>query len=52
MNALPTMSITIRLNAVAAAAIVTLVMLSGIDTLANPQSSVPQLAQAFVAQPA
>lgn len=52
MHPLPTLSITARLNALAAAAIVTLAMLSGIDTLANAQSSVPQLTQTVVAQPA
>ena len=52
MNHLPTVSIATRINALAAAAIVTLTLLSGIDALALAQSSVPQIAQAAATQSA
>ncbi len=52
MNHLPATSVAVRLNAVLAAAIVTLTMLSGIDALAVARSAAPQLAQAGVTQPA
>jgi hypothetical protein len=48
----PSPSITTRLNALAAAAIVTLTLLSGIDILATAQGAAPQLTQAGIAQPA
>jgi hypothetical protein len=46
MNQLSTLSVTTRLNAVVAAAIVTLTMLSGIATLAATEGAAPQWAQA------
>ena len=52
MTHLPTPSITTRLNALAAAAIVTMVLLSGIDNMAIARGAGPQLAQATVTQPA
>ena len=52
MNTLPATPIAIRLNALAAAAVVTLTMLVGIDSLAIGLSAVPQMAQTTVAQPA
>lgn len=52
MNHLPTVSIATRINALAAAAIVTLTLLSGIDALALAQSRVPQIAQAAATQSA
>jgi hypothetical protein len=52
MNHLPTTSVAVRLNAVLAATIVTLVLLSGLDTLAVSQSAGPQLAQAGMTSPA
>jgi len=52
MNQLPVTSVAIRLNAVLAAAIVTLTLLSGIDTLAVLQSAAAQLAQAGATLPA
>ncbi len=45
MNSLPTASITTRLNAFAAAAVVTLTLLAGIDAMALNQTSTAQLAQ-------
>jgi hypothetical protein len=50
MNRLPTISIASRLNALAAAAIVTLTLLAGIDSLAALESAAPQLAQAAADQ--
>lgn len=50
MNQLPTTSLATRLNAVLAAAVVTLTLLSGIDTLAVAQSAPSQLAQAAATQ--
>jgi hypothetical protein len=46
MNRLPTASLASRLNALAAAVIVTLTLLAGIDALAAAQTAVPQLAHA------
>jgi hypothetical protein len=46
MNQPPTLSVTTRLNAVAAAAIVTLTMLSAIATLAATERGAAQWAQA------
>jgi len=51
MNHLPTASVATRLNALAAAAIVTLTLLAGIDTLAAAESAAPQWAQGAVTQP-
>lgn len=52
MNHLPSTSFAVRLKAVLAAAIVTLMLLSGIDALAVAQSAGAQLAQAGVTLPA
>jgi hypothetical protein len=52
MTHLPAPSITTRLNALAAAAIVTTAILSGIDSQAVARGAGPQLAQAAVAQAA
>ena len=52
MNTRPTTPIAIRLNALAAAAVVTLAMLVGIDSLAIGLSAVPQTAQTAVTRPA
>ena len=52
MNQLPRTSFAARFNAFRAAAIVTLTMLSGIDSMALAQSAAPQVAQAASAQPA
>ena len=52
MNTVPTTPIAIRLNALAAAAVVTLTMLAGIDSLAIGKGAVPQMAQTAVMQPA
>ena len=52
MNHLPAVSIATRVNALAAAAIVTLTMLSGIDALALAQGSAAQIALAAAAQSA
>ena len=52
MKQMPTPSVAARLNAAVAAAIVTLTMLSGIDTLAVVQSAAPAMAQASATQPA
>ena len=49
---LSTSSITTRLNALAAAAIVTMVLLSGIDSQAIARAAGPHLAQVAVTQPA
>lgn len=49
MNALPTTTLTTRLNALAAAAVVTLSMLTGIDALALADSGAPILAQSVLA---
>jgi hypothetical protein len=46
MNRLPTACLANRLNALAAAAVVTLTLLAGIDSRAAAQTAVPQLAQA------
>jgi hypothetical protein len=51
MNTLPTASIASRVNALLAAALVTLTMLSGIDALAGAEAA-PQWAQASATQPA
>ena len=48
MNHLPTLSTVARMNALAAAAIVTLGLLSGIDAMASADSSTPRMAQAVV----
>ena len=45
VNHLPAPSVSVRLNALLAAALVTLAMLSGIDTLAVAQNAAAQLAQ-------
>ena len=45
MNSLPAASITTRLNAFAAAAVVTLTLLAGIDAMALSQTTMAQLAQ-------
>ena len=50
MNHLPAPSLASRLSALAAAAIVTLTMLSGVDTLALAQSAAPHTAQAATTQ--
>ena len=50
MNHLPAVSIATRIKALAAAAIVTLTMLSGIDALALAQGSAAQIAQAAAVQ--
>ena len=50
MNHLPSMSFVVRLNALAAAAIVTLTMLSGIDALALAERGAPMLAQSVLEQ--
>lgn len=52
MNRLPATSIATRLNALAAAALVTLSMLSGIDKLALADAAAPQMARAAASQPA
>ena len=51
MNTLPTVSIAARFGALAAAAVVTLTLLSGIDAMALGQGGA-QMAQAGVSQPA
>ena len=51
MNHLPSMSFAVRLNAFAAAAVVTLSMLSGINALALADSGAPMLAQSVLEQP-
>lgn len=53
MNTLPETSIVIRLNALAAAAVVTVTMLSAITTLAhgNGNSAATQWARVAAAQP-
>jgi len=43
-------TLTIRLSAVALAALVTLATLAGIDTLAEVEAAAPQLAQATTAR--
>ncbi len=52
MTTLPSVSTALRLNAFAAAAIVTLMILAGIDHLATAESAAPNLAQAATTQPA
>ena len=52
MNSLPPTSLATRLNAIAAAATVTLVLLSGIDAMAQSDRAAPMLARVAVAQPA
>ena len=52
MNHLPAVSIATRVNALAAAAIVTLTMLSGIDAMALAQGNAAQIAQAAATQAA
>ena len=52
MNQLSTLSIATRLNALAAAAVVTLSLMSGIDSLAMARGAAPQLAQAQATHPA
>jgi len=47
MNQLPTASVASRLNALAAAALVTLTLLAGINSLALTESSAPHLAQSL-----
>jgi hypothetical protein len=49
MNRLPTISLASRLNALAAAAVVTLTLLAGISSLAAAENAAPQLAQAATA---
>ncbi len=44
MNSLPNASITTRLSAFAAAAVVTLTLLAGIDAMALSQTTMAQLA--------
>ena len=50
MNSLPTTSTALRLNAFAAATIVTLLMLAGIDHLASAENAAPKLAQTAATQ--
>ena len=52
MNQLPTTTIATRLNALVAAAIVTLTLLSGIGGLATAENAAVQLAQATAHQTA
>ncbi len=52
MNHLPATPAAIRLNALLAATIVTLTLLSGIASLAVSQGAAAQLAQAGVTMPA
>ena len=52
MKPLSTLSIATRLNALAAAAVVTLTLLSGIDSMAIGQGAAPQMAQAETPQTA
>jgi len=52
MNTLPSTSVATRLSALAAAAAVTLMLLSGIDTLARGDGAAPLLVHAAVVQPA
>jgi len=52
MNRLPKTSIATRLNALAAAAIVTLTLMLGIDSLALAQSAAAPMAQAAGTQAA
>ena len=52
MTQLPATSIATRMSALAAAAIVTLTLLSGIDSLAMARGAAPQMAQAGITQPA
>ena len=51
MNSLPTVSIAARFGAFAAAAVVTLTLLSGIDAMALAQSGGVRMAQAGASQP-
>jgi len=50
MNSLPTVSITARLSALTAAAVVTLTLLAGIDVMALNQTTMAQLAQTETSQ--
>ena len=52
MNRLPTTSIATRLNALAAAAVVTLSLMLGIDSLALARSAAAPMAQAAATQAA
>ena len=52
MNQLPRTSFAARFNAFLAAAIVTLTMLSGIDSMALAQAASPLMTQAATTQPA
>jgi hypothetical protein len=52
MNRLPATNIAARLNAFAAAAIVTMTLLSGIGGLAAAENAAPRLAQAPAGQAA
>lgn len=51
MNTLPAIPIVVRLNALAAAAVVTLTMLSAITTLAYGDGAATQWARVAAAQP-
>ncbi len=52
MIQLPTLSTAARMKALAAAFVVTLSMLSGIDAMATADGSTPQMAQAVVTKAA
>ena len=52
MNTLPTVSLAARFSAFAAAAVVTLTLMSGIDAMAAASSTGAQVAQAGLVQPA
>jgi hypothetical protein len=52
MNPLPSVSISSRLNAFTAAAVVTLTLLAAIDGLAQREGSLPQVARAAAAHSA
>ena len=51
MNRLPSTSLATRLNATAAAALVTLALLSGIDAMAHADKAAPLWAGAAAVQP-
>lgn len=52
MTQLPTIAFAARMNALAAAAVVTLAMLSGIDAMATVDGSAPQMAQSIASKTA
>lgn len=52
MNQQPTLSTVARMNALLAAAIVTLSLASGIDAMASADSNAPQMAQAVATKAA